>query len=52
MIYLRQFGAELAGHLRELRAERNWFGIGLLLLCTPLLFVATVLVDLSEIGPE
>lgn len=50
--YWREFTGGMSEALGELRADRNWLGYGLLVICTPLLFVATILAFLGDIGPE
>lgn len=50
--YWGEFVAGCRDSYRELSADRNWLGIGILTICLPLLFVAAVLAALGDIGPD
>ncbi len=50
--YWAEFAAGVATAWRELREERNYLGLAVLLVCLPLLAVASVLAWLGDIGPD
>ena len=50
--YLRDFWAEVRELLRELAADRNYLGVGLVVLCLPLIFVSDLIVQACNVGPE
>jgi hypothetical protein len=55
---VREYCAEFRDTMRatwlELRAERNWFGLGVLVLLMPIIFVSTLLAAVGDrlTGPE
>jgi hypothetical protein len=51
-IYWGEFRASVGDCCRELREDRHWLGLALLVVLTPLLFVSAILAALTDIGPE
>ena len=50
--YLRSFGEETRGLLRELVGDRSYAGVVLVVLLLPLIFVCDVIVQLVDVGPD
>jgi hypothetical protein len=51
-VYLREFVDSMRATWSELRAERNWLGLGVLVVLMPLIFVSAIFAALADIGPE